>query len=268
MITTNCHTHTCRCKHAQGDVREYCVEAVRQGLETLGFSDHAPLPDGRWHSVRMEMAELEGYCRAVDAARLEFPALTVLKGLECEYVPEFVGVYQDLFLGAHAMDYLVAGAHWYPHRGEWTALYGTPMSGPMLRDYVDYVIASMQSGLFAFVAHPDLFGVAYASWDAEAEACSRALLTAAGDLDMPMEINGYGLRKPMVDGPDGWRYKYPWRPFWELAAECGVSAVLSSDAHEPEHVGVGLRETAALAESCGVEVVLNPVARTAAAMAR
>jgi histidinol-phosphatase (PHP family) len=268
MINTNCHTHTYRCKHARGDVHEYCVEAARRGLRTLGFSDHAPLPDGRWASVRMGMAELEGYCQAVDKARQDFPGLLILKGLECEYVPEFVGLYRDLFLGAHAMDYLVGGAHWYPHRGAWTALYGASMDGAMLRSYVDYMIASMQSGLFDFIAHPDLFGVCYAAWDAEAEACSRALLTAAAELGMPLEINGYGLRKPMVESAAGLRHKYPWLPFWELAAECGVGAVLSSDAHEPENVATGLLETAEIARRCGLEVVVNPVAEPPALKAR
>jgi histidinol-phosphatase (PHP family) len=267
MITTNCHTHTYRCKHAQGDADDYCRAALNQGLLTLGFSDHAPLPDGRWPSVRMAMNEIEGYCQAVATARRDFPGLSILLGLECEYIPEYAGVYRDLFLGTHAMDYLVGGAHWYPHRGEWTALYGTPMDGPMLRDYVDYLIAGMQSGLFAFIAHPDLFGVCYRLWDAEAKACSKALLMAAADLHMPLEINGYGLRKPMVESADGQRYKYPWLPFWEMAATYGVKAVLSSDAHEPEDVATGLLETAAIAQRYGLEVVLNPVARAPASKA-
>jgi histidinol-phosphatase (PHP family) len=126
----------------------------------------------------------------------------------------------------------------------------------------------MQSGLFAFIAHPDLFGVCYPVWDAEAEACSRALLTAAAELKMPLEINGYGLRKPMVEAPDGPRYKYPWLPFWELAAECGVGAVLSSDAHEPENVATGLVETAEIARRYGLAVVVNPVAGPSAVKAR
>jgi len=275
MIDTNCHTHTCRCKHAQGDVADYCREALAKGLKTLGFSDHTPLPDGRWHGVRMAMDDVAGYCRAIDEARATFTDLTILKGLECEYIPEFAGVYRDEFLGTWAMDYLVGGAHWYPHKGAWAPLYTTGMTPAQLHDYADYVIAAMQSGLFAFIAHPDLFGVAYAVWDAEATACSRAMLTAATELGVPMEINGYGLRKPMMDTPEGRRHKYPWLRFWELAAECGTPVVLSSDAHEPENVVTGLVETEAIAQRFGLRVVTDPVrpkgagqaTRTAAAAA-
>lgn len=268
MITTNWHTHTYRCHHAQGDVADYCREAVRQGLTTLGFSDHTPLPDGRWKSVRMTLEELAGYTQAIEAARAEFPSLTLLKGLECEYIPEFESFYRDHLLGTCGLDYLVAGAHWYPHQGAWAPLYTTGMTPAMLRDYVDYVIRTMQTGLFAFVAHPDLFGVAYALWDAEAQACARALLSAAAELQIPLEINGYGLRKPTMETPAGPRHKYPWLPFWELAAECGAAAVLSSDAHEPENVATGLRETEAIARRYGLQVVLDPVTAAQARQAQ
>lgn len=265
MIDTNFHTHTHRCKHAQGDVADYCREALAGGLATLGFSDHAPLPDGRWKSVRMGMDELAGYCQAIDDARAVFPGLRILKGLECEYIPDFAEAYRDLFLGTWGMDYLVGGAHWYPHQGAWAPLYTTGMTAAQLRDYVDYLIASMQSGLFAFVAHPDLFGVAYTVWDADAAACSRALLTAAVELGVPLEINGYGLRKPLMDTPTGPRHKYPWLPFWELAAECGAAVVLSSDAHEPQNVTTGLADTEAIAQRFGLRVVTDPVAAPVAA---
>jgi histidinol-phosphatase (PHP family) len=268
MVDSNCHTHTCRCKHARGDVVDYCREALARGLRTLGFSDHTPLPDGRWRSVRMEMDELRGYCRAIDEARSEFPTLTILKGLECEYLPELAGWYRDEFLGACGLDYLVGGAHWYPHGGSWTPLYGTPMDGAMLRDYVDYLVASMRSGLFAFIAHPDLFGLAYTVWDAEAVACSRALLSAAADLGIPLEINGYGMRKPVIDTAAGPRRMYPWLPFWELAGEYGVRAVLCSDAHEPETIAAGLTEGAEIARRVGLEVVTDAVAYAGAERGR
>ncbi|NLF18037.1 MAG: histidinol-phosphatase [Lentisphaerae bacterium] len=267
MIDINLHTHTYRCRHARGDAADYCAEAVARGLRTLGFSDHTPLPDGRWSSVRMAMGDLPGYCRAVEAAARAAAAdgLRVLKGLECEFVPEFTAFYREELLGAMGLDYLIGGAHWYPHRGEWRGIYGTAMTPEQLRAYADYQITAMQSGLFAFIAHPDLFGVAWESWDRAAAECSKALLTAAAALGMPLEINGYGLRKPPKETPSGSRPMYPWRPFWELAAECGVAVVLSSDAHTPADVAAGLDDAAAMARRLGLRVVSDPLARLQAA---
>ena len=74
----NLHTHTFRCKHAVGAPREYCAEAVRQGLCTLGFSDHQPFPDGRFDESRMPFGDLEAYAREIETARQEFPELNIL----------------------------------------------------------------------------------------------------------------------------------------------------------------------------------------------
>ena len=256
MIDANYHTHTFRCKHASGDIDDYCRAAVDCGLTTLGFSDHAPLPDDRWPQVRMGMDELRGYVDAIDSARSRFPQLTLLKGLEAEYVPELASFYQDVFLGEFSMDYLVGGAHWYPHGGEWLSPYNTrPMDAMMLRSYSNYLIEGMQSGLFAFIAHPDLFAHAYHAWDEAAQSCSRAMLQTAADLKLPLEINGYGLRKTPIDTPTGRRPSYPWLPFWELAASCGTRVIVNSDAHRPEDVNSMMAEALEIARRFGLQVV-------------
>jgi histidinol-phosphatase (PHP family) len=74
------------------------------------------------------------------------------------------------------------------------------------------------------------------SWDAEAAAASRDILEAARDLGVPLEINAFGLRKPRIETPQGIRWRYPWKPFWQLAGECRTPAVVNSDAHRPEDI--------------------------------
>ena len=41
---TNYHTHTSRCKHAQGTDRDYVQQAVDSGYQVLGFTDHVAGP--------------------------------------------------------------------------------------------------------------------------------------------------------------------------------------------------------------------------------
>ena len=36
------HNHTTRCHHATGTEEEYVLAAIAGGLESFGFSDHAP----------------------------------------------------------------------------------------------------------------------------------------------------------------------------------------------------------------------------------
>ena len=251
-ITRNYHTHTYRCKHATGDVSDYCRAATASGITVLGISDHVPLPDGRWKSVRMDIAELPGYCQAIDAARDAFPGLTVLKSMECEHGAKYTAFYREELLGRRGFDYIFFGAHSFPCRDRWLPVYGGITDAATLGAYADYLIDAMASGLYAFAAHPDVFGCSYLRWDREAVACSRAILSAAAAYRMPLEINGYGLIKPEIDTPEGRRRMYPWEPFWELAAEYGVQVIVNSDAHDPKDIVGKTVQAIAIARKFGL----------------
>ena len=254
-LTKNYHTHTFRCQHASGEVADYCESALERGLTVLGISDHAALPDDRWPGIRMDFEELPNYCAVIDDANERFPALTVLKGMECEFADEYHGYYQDTLLGELEFDYLIGAAHFFPMDGEWIGSYGGTDSTAALKAYAAYFIKSMESGLFAFMAHPDLFGNCYLRWDANAISASKDIFAAAAVLQVPLEINGYGLRKPCIDTPDGERRMYPWLPFWELASEYDVTAIVNSDAHHPRDVASNLREATDIADRFGLRVV-------------
>ena len=116
----------------------------------------------------------------------------------------------------------------------------------------------MASGLFAFLTHPDVFGVCNPTWTPEVAACARDICAAAVALGVPLELNSYGIRKPRVPGADGERPGYPWPPFWELAAEAGVQVVLSSDAHRPQDLFAGQAELRTLRDRLGLVEVQLP----------
>jgi len=245
--TENYHTHTFRCQHASGDVGEYCQAAVEQGLKVLGISDHTALPDDRWPLVRMSMTQLPEYCAAIDAARENFPQLHILKGMECEYDPAYVNFYREELQECLGFEYFIGSVHYLPWQGGWEGMYQGAWNAAQLHAYADYMLDTMRSGLFAFIAHPDAFGAAYLDWDSEAIACSQAILQAAQELNIPLEINAYGLRKPTIDTPQGKRKKYPLLPFWALAAEYEIEVVVNADAHRPKDVAAKMDEAAAIA---------------------
>jgi len=253
-MNANHHTHTYRCKHATGDVDDYCRAARRAGLTVLGFSDHAALPDNRWLSVRMAYSERDAYCADLERARETFPGLTLLKGMECEYAPAYRAYFEDELLGRLELDYLVGAAHFIPYDGDWLGVYRGITDAATLRAYAAAYVALIEWKLFAFIAHPDLFANSYLAWDRHAEACSREILRAAEAYGVPLEINGYGFRKPRVDTSEGRRPMYPWIRFWELAAEYDIEVVLNSDAHRPEDVAANLDDAAAIAARFGLRI--------------
>jgi len=233
MHLDNFHTHTYRCKHASGDVADYCLEARRRGMQTLGFSDHSALPDDRWIQARMDYADLSEYTAAIDQAQIDFPDLKILKGMECEYIPKFRHWYEDELYGARRFDYLVGAAHFFTVDGKWFGTYGGTNSAARLAAFAAYNIAMIETGLFDFIAHPDLFGNCYKDWDADAIACSRDILQAAAEHGVGMEINALGLRKQAYKKPENPYPLYPWLPFWEEATAFDVKVIINSDAHRP-----------------------------------
>ena len=246
----NLHTHTFRCQHASGDVVDYARVAQAGGMAVLGMTDHAPLPDGRWDDHRMRDDQLAGYIAAVRGCRI--PGVQVLLGLECDWAPEFATYYRDVILGHHGFDYLIAGCHFTPHGGEWVSSFDELDSPARLRAYAKQAVATMASGLFAFLTHPDLFGVCNPRWTADTAACARDICAASVDLGVPLELNSYGIRKASVAGEDGPRPGYPWPKFWEIAAEMGARVVLSSDAHRPQDLFAGVDQIVALRDRLGL----------------
>lgn len=250
----NYHTHTFRCQHAEGDVVDYAKAAVEAGITVLGMADHTPLPDNRWLGMRMVNSALPAYVRAVEEAQAKYTDLTILKGMECEWAPEYHNYFKDVLLGQYSFDYLILGCHFFPYRGRYIGSHTDLVDAKRLGAYTRFLIRSMESGLFSFVAHPDLFGLPYLVWDENTEAASRDILQAAEGLQLPLEINGYGLMKRRIETPQGPRRAYPWLPFWQLAREYQVEVVVNSDAHRPDWVDLGIKEGLAMAANLGLKL--------------
>lgn len=70
-IKSNFHTHTKRCKHANGSEEDYVKSALLNGLSQLGFSDHGPYPDID-PGMRMLFHELKDYLETLDALTIKY----------------------------------------------------------------------------------------------------------------------------------------------------------------------------------------------------
>lgn len=252
-IRANYHTHTYRCHHGEGNIDDYCKAAVENGLEVIAFTDHTPLPDSWQNDIRMTIDELQDYCEKIEKARVDYPELKIIKGLECEYRQEYVDFYRETLLGEYGIEMLVGGMHFYEFEGEWYGLYGKAMNVAMLYAYRDYCIKTINAGIFAFLAHPDLFANQYFEWDEHAIKVSRDILEAAQNAKLPIEINGYGVVKGEIETPFGKRWGYPIIKFWEIAAEYDVEILINSDAHYPDKIVGGIERCHQIANENGLK---------------
>ncbi|MBP5640742.1 MAG: histidinol-phosphatase [Victivallales bacterium] len=260
----NLHCHTFLCRHATGTVRDYCEKAIEQGLKILGFSEHAPFPDNRYGS-RMDYDQLPEYRQAIEEARHDFPELTILAGLEVDYDPEFpLDFYQHELKERLKLDYLVGAVH-FVHDAEGKPIFvgvNSHHSMETFRRFVDKTVFLIQSGMFDFIAHPDMVSSSLDRWTPEiGEQFSEIIKTAAA-CSVPLELNCYGMRKREVEYTDGTRHPYPWLPFWKMASEYGIPCVVGSDAHRPEDVSGNLPEMLDKAQKLGVPCINNNVAQS------
>ena len=113
MLTFNYHTHTRRCRHAQGTERDYIETAIAAGMKTLGFSDHAPqlFPGDYYSDYRMFPEETEDYAMTLAALREEYKdRIDIRIGYEAEYYPDIFPALLE-HLKKYPCDYLILGQH-------------------------------------------------------------------------------------------------------------------------------------------------------------
>ena len=233
-MKANYHTHTARCGHASGTDESYVTAALARGFDELGFSDHVPWPYRSGFTspnVRMHVREMDGYLSSVRALKEKYAGkINILAGFECEHFPEYMGWLADM---AHekGLDYLILGNH-YDQTDETGMYFGSMRTPAQLRAYVDSTVKGVESGLFSYLAHPDLFMRHYARFDEDCAAAARDLCQACRAMGIPMEYNLHMLH--VFGDPE--KAGYPCAKFFDIVRQEGVSVLVGIDAHAPEEI--------------------------------
>ena len=227
MMLANYHTHTVRCGHAEGSEREYIEAAISEGFKILGFSDHTPqpYPEGFKSHIRMDMSELDNYTETLVKLRDEYKdQIQILIGYEVEYTRKY---FEPLLkeLRKFPLDYIIQGQHFVEDEVDGFYVGSKTDSEERLKAYVDYTIEGMKTGLFTYLAHPDLIN--FTGDDDTYKRHMSKIVEASIDLNIPLEVNIYGF----VDGR--W---YPCDRFFKMASEYKPRFIIGCDAHTPKIV--------------------------------
>lgn len=237
----NYHTHTKRCLHAVGEDEEYVLAAIEAGYEQIGFSDHCPWPfEGYVSTMRMKPEEIDSYVSSVKALKEKYKdKISIKLGFECEYFPQYFD-YMKKALEKYEFDYIILGHHFSPD--EKGGVYNGFITAPQeVEQYTNEVIAAMESGMFSYVAHPDLYMRRYPFFDETAERSAKRIIEKSNELSIPLEYNLLGIAHGKSDGRQG----YPYPDFWRLAGKMGATAVIGIDAHDPKaYLDLELHENA------------------------
>jgi len=247
---TDYHTHTPLCHHAQGWPIDLARVAAARGLAELGLADHSPMPAALepFDDWRMALADLPRYFDAVEEARAAFPALPIRLGLEVDYLPGHEAWIEQL-AGMARWDFLIGSVHyiapgWDVDNPAHISRFNDRPVAEIWQLYFDAYERCIRSGLFDFVAHPDLPKKFGHRPEGDLRRFYEPVITALAETGTAFEINTAGLRKPAGEC-------YPAPEFLTLARHAGVSVLINSDAHAPEEIGAGFDTVLALAREAG-----------------
>lgn len=222
----NYHTHTPRCGHATGTEEEYILRALNGGIKHMGFSDHFPFafPDGRESSFRVPVAEAKAYVAELSALREKYQDQIELKiGFEMEYYP----CHFDRMLKnaqEYGAEYLIMAQHFlYEEYPNGISAFAKNDSLADLKEFAAQTVAGIQTGVFSYIAHPDVFNFVGSTEAYRQE--MRKICVAARECNIPLEINFLGIRTGRC---------YPNEAFWQVAGEEKSPVTFGLDAHQSQ----------------------------------
>ena len=241
------HMHTPLCGHASGEPQEYVEQALKMGLEEIGFSDHAPLVSHEDARYTMNFSQLPLYHQMIEKVQKQYKDFTIKLGLEADYVPGFEKETKKI-LDGYPYDFVIGSVHfidrWAFDDPEEKIKWRDKDINTVYRDYYRLLRQSAESGLFDILGHVDLvkkFG-------------HRASVDLTGEVErtaevfkrtgITVEINTSGLRKPVNE-------IYPSPEVLKIYQGHGVPVTFSSDSHEPKDVGRDYDKAHALALAAG-----------------
>lgn len=229
MLKTNWHTHTARCGHAVGTDEEYVQAAIQGGLKTLGFSDHAAYPVP-CPTDRMNIEQFPEYMASIRHLQEKYKdQITLYLGTELECYPQYLDLLKNY---RKELDYCIVGQHCLDPDDNLPYL-GMTKEG--LDIYVERLELACANDLCDYICHPDLVMYSYPVFDESARTCAQKIAAISKKYNVPLELNtGSGVHHGMKHYPDGDRYPYPTRLFFEEFAKAGCEIIIGLDVHDPK----------------------------------
>lgn len=261
MKKNNFHTHVFRCGHAIGNEEVMAQAAIKHGLEELGFSCHIPMPKYRRHilkgtleekrindihsfirkillggpNMRMPYSHMNTHLREVQKVKEKYQnQIKIFQGFEAEYFEEYEEYYQEL-LDSKKVEYLILGHH-FDHYSINERYYGRQvLEDKDVLKYAKQVVKALDTNLYSYVAHPDLFMIGKRTWSPACREATIAIATKAKEKGIPLEINSGGIRRGPRTIEGVVNFQYPYDDFWKIVEEIGNEVIFGIDAHTPDN---------------------------------
>ena len=243
------HTHSKFCRHAQGEIEAYVQAAIDLGMQEVGCSDHAPLPDNYDPQHRMTLEEYySAYAPEVSTLVQKYRGkIRIKRGIECDHL-EWTGEWTKKFIAENDFDFVIGSVHFMGPKGSEKALFGPGYDASELpglyESYFRAVRDSARSGMFDIIGHCDLVKKLGSCTSKKVDEVAWAALEEIKKSDLCIEINTSGWRRAEQEA-------YPSERILSFAKDLAIPMTLGSDAHTPDDVGREFPKAIALIEQYG-----------------
>ena len=225
------HSHTYRCGHASGDIEDYVKIAIDNGIKYYGVSDHVFLPGLCQPGTRGDFNLLDDYINVFHQVEEKYKSkIHLFLSFECEYSKVYVDYYRSL-LKEKGFDYLICGQHMGINLDKSYHWYLDGEIEGFIR-YKNDVIDAMKSGLFLYIAHPDLFFLRVSQITPEITLICDEIIDASIKYNVPLEFNLHGLYRKERENRKGF-ISYPADYFWQRVSRKDVKVIIGGDYHSP-----------------------------------
>lgn len=227
-IKNNYHTHTCRCGHAIGDDEQYILKAIEQGYQILGMSDHVNL-----YNIERNYEYFDSMALLKEKYKDQ---IEIKIALEVEYHPNYLSFYKKILDDKH-VDYLIFGNHFFLNdKNEQISFMESFEDISYLDIYYDILLKAVETKMFKYIAHPDVFMKGYQKWDEHTIELTHKIAKLLETNNLYAELSAQCCRSQKKMEYEGKLLPaYPFEEFYKILSKYNIKFVLGVDAHSPSH---------------------------------
>jgi histidinol-phosphatase (PHP family) len=256
LFKHNFHTHTSYCD-GSSKPEQYVLEAIKAGLDSIGFSGHAPVPFENNYAIE-DIQTLSAYCDDINGLKEKYKdEINILLALEADFIPGITMEF-SVFRKQFSLDYIIGSVHlvknaegelWFidgSDRNTWLRGFENGYRGDIkkaVKNYYQQVNEMVTSQNPDVVGHLDKVKMHNrGEFFREDEGWYISLLSETLELIKEggciVEVNTRGLYKKRSDS------LFPGAMALREMRKLNIPVTISSDAHKPVEVALMLDETA------------------------
>lgn len=261
MLQQDSHIHSPYCPHGSADTwATYCEAAIKLGLKTITFTEHAPLPANFIDPTpesdsAMKIHDLAFYLSDIAQIKKEYAsALDIHAGLEVDFISGYEQEITSLLneIGP-SLDDSILSVHFLNIHGEWYCMdYSSAVFEGMTHSlgsvdavyalYFQTLLQSVHANLGQYkpnrIGHMTLCRKFKKKIPASKDFTNEitAVLEAIKERGFELDYNGAGLLKPDCGET------YPPLKVAEKAKKMGIPLIYGSDAHSASGLMAGAKE--------------------------